>query len=73
MEERWSSFKGILFNRVVRSFTVMAPVRQKIRELCEKKSSKHLESEMRQLSLEINHSCSSTQRVLIIYVRVSTL
>jgi len=39
----------------IRSFTVMAPVRQKIRELCEKKSSKPLESKMRQLSLEINH------------------
>jgi hypothetical protein len=53
--EHWNSFEGILFNRVVLSFTVMAPVRQKIRELCEKKSSKPLESKVRQLSLEINH------------------
>jgi hypothetical protein len=33
-----------LFNRVVSSFIVMAPIRQKIRELCEEKSS-NLESQ----------------------------
>jgi hypothetical protein len=33
----------------------MAPVRQKIRELREKKSFKPFESKMRQLALEINH------------------
>ncbi len=42
------------------SFTVMVPVGQKILELCQDKSSKPFGSKMRQLYLEINHSCSST-------------
>jgi hypothetical protein len=49
-----SSFEVKLFNSVERSFTVMAPVRQKRRELCEEKFSKPLQSGLRQLSLEIN-------------------
>jgi hypothetical protein len=55
-----------LFNRVVRSFSVMALVREKVRELYEEKSSKPLVKKISQLSLEINHLCSSTQQVHII-------
>ena len=64
MEEQ---FIVIILNRVLRVFTVMAPVGQKILELCKEKSSKHFGSQMRQLSLEINHSCSSTRRVPIFF------
>jgi hypothetical protein len=50
----------MLLNRVIRSFTVMAPVRQKIREMGEGKLkvwSFPLVSKMRHISLEINHLC----------------
>jgi hypothetical protein len=43
--------------------TIMAPVGQEILETCEEKSSKPFGSKMRQLSLEINQSSSSTERV----------
>ncbi len=46
----------------------MAPVGQKRLEVCEEKSSKPYGSKMRQLSVEINHSCSRTQRVHFIFV-----
>ncbi len=51
----------------IRSFTVMAPVRQKIRELCERKSSKLLDLKLRQITWEINQSCSSVRCVHIIF------
>ncbi len=47
----------ILYNRVIRSFNVMAPERQKMRGLYEEKFSKPLESKMRQIFSESNHSC----------------
>ncbi len=69
MKTLWRSrYVVILFNRVIIRFTIMALVRQKIRELCEEKSSKPWESKMRKLSLERNHLCSSTQRVHFIFV-----
>ncbi len=53
MSYRGAVIVVILFIFVIRSFTVVAQVRQKICELCEEKSSKPLESKMRQISLEI--------------------
>ncbi len=41
----WSSFVVTLFNRIMCTFTLKAPVRQKICELCEQKSSKPLDLE----------------------------
>jgi hypothetical protein len=61
-------FVVILFNRVIRSFTVMAPVRQKIREVWEEKSSKSLESKILQISFEINHLCFDHCGVHIIFL-----
>jgi hypothetical protein len=46
----------------------MGPVGQKRLEMCDENSSKSYGSKMRQLSLEINHWCSRTQRVHLIFV-----
>ncbi len=69
VEEQFSSniLYSIVSYRVVRSFTVMAPVRQKICELCEEKSSKPFDSKMRQLPWEINHFAVFT---ILTYIHV---
>jgi hypothetical protein len=74
---RYNRGAVIVFTYVVLSFTVMAPVRQKIRELCEKKSSKPFSVKnapvtFRNKSFAFQHSFTCFQSILIWRIKAYT-